>query len=101
MAVIWNDRRHSILMKNIRSITADAAACPGNETSRIDLGDPLAGVRLAKAPAPILASEAHGEARVLPSQPCFFPSENRNVITPKATNTAATVNPAVEISRRE
>src|SRR5207244_13363902 len=40
-AAIWNDRRHRILMKNIRSIAAEAAACPGNESSRIDLRDPL------------------------------------------------------------
>jgi len=31
----------------------------------------------------------------------FFPQDNKNVISPKAAKTAATVNPAVEISARE
>jgi hypothetical protein len=39
--------------------------------------------------------------RVRSVQPCFFPREKRNVIIPNATSTAATVNPAVEISARE
>jgi len=35
------------------------------------------------------------------AQSRFFRREDKNVITPNATNTAATVNPAVEISARE